>query len=253
MNPPQTQGFIALDKSDGQTSARAVAAVKRLLRGPGERPPKPPKVGHAGTLDPFATGVLVVLVGPATKQCERVMGLPKGYDATVRLGAITATLDPETPEQAYVPPSGESRADVPTAAEIAAALAGMTGEVSQVPPVFSALKIGGRRSADRARAGEAVRAKPRVVRIDRLEVLDYDWPTVRIRVACGRGTYVRAIARDLGAALGVGGYLTELRRNFVGPFTERRSVTLERLEVEGVEAHLIDPESVDLSQGAAPP
>ena len=250
MLPSQTQGFITLDKPAGLTSARAVAAVKRLLRVPDE---KPPKVGHAGTLDPFATGVLVVLVGAATKQSQRVMGLPKEYDATVRLGATTATLDPETPEEVYMPPSGESRADVPTAAEIAAALAGMTGEVSQVPPVFSALKIGGRRSADRARAGEAVVAKPRVVRIDRLEVLDYEWPTVRIRVACGRGTYVRAIARDLGAALQVGGYLTALRRTFVGPFAERRAVTLERLEGEGVSAHLVDVGAVDLSQWTAPP
>ncbi len=236
MERAPVSGIVAVDKTAGRGSTAAVAAVKRMLRQPDLRPPK---VGHAGTLDSFATGVLVVLIGSTTKKCEAVMAMPKGYEAEVRLGASTETLDPQSPEVVTAPPP------VPQSlAAVRAALEPMVGVVQQVPPVYSALKVGGRRSADRARAGEVLTPRPRTVRIDALEVLEYDWPTLRLRVACGRGTYVRAIARDLGAALGTGGYLTALRRTFVGPFTAASAVTLERLEAEGVGRHLIDPADV---------
>ena len=243
-----------VNKSAGRGSTSVVAAVKAVLRrevGPslaaspsrsagwGKRGPK---VGHAGTLDSFATGVLVVMVGGATKRCEQIMGLPKGYEATVKLGATTATLDPTSEEIAdpIFEISGPVSPPPPTLAEIGTALAPLVGDVLQVPPVFSALKLGGRRSSDRARSGEAIAPEPRRVRIDRIDVLAYDWPTVRLRVECGRGTYVRAIARDLGDALGVGGHLTALTRTRVGPFTLDRAVPLERIEAEGVLRHLVD-------------
>jgi tRNA pseudouridine55 synthase len=220
-------GVINIDKPAGLTSARVVDRVKRLL-------PRGTKVGHAGTLDPFATGVLLVLVGNATKACERLMGMRKGYDAVVKLGARTATDDPETPEEVVegaVPPSAE---------RVREAAAGLVGEIMQRPPTYSAMKVGGRRAYDLARGGKEVELEARPVVVYALEVFDYSWPLVRIRVECGRGTYIRAIARDLGEALGAGGYLTQLRRTFIGAYRAENAVTLEKLHVDGVAPHLED-------------
>jgi tRNA pseudouridine55 synthase len=220
------EGVINLDKPPGLSSARAVDAVKRLL-------PRGTKIGHAGTLDPFATGVLLLLVGRATKACERLMDSPKQYEATVKLGASTATDDPESPEvpaPAVTPPPGAS---------VAAAAQSFVGDILQRPPAFSAMKVEGRRAYDLARKGNVVELEPRPVRVYGIEVLEYEWPILRLRIDCGRGTYVRAIARDLGAALGTAGYLTQLRRTRVGTFTVEDSVTLERLREEGPAAHLL--------------
>jgi tRNA pseudouridine55 synthase len=219
------QGVLNVDKPAGRSSAYVVNGVKRLL-------PRGTKVGHAGTLDPFATGVLLVLVGRATKLCERLMDEPKRYEATVKLGATTPTDDPESPE---TPTPGAAPVGLDA---LRAAIAPLVGDVLQRPPPFSALKVGGRRAYDVARGGGAVELEPRRVRIDAIELLDYEWPLARVRVDCGRGTYVRAIARDVGAALGVGGYLTALRRTAVGPFRADDAVTPERLAVEGVDAHV---------------
>jgi len=230
-------GIINLDKPAGISSARAVARVKRLL-------PRGTKIGHAGTLDPFATGVLLLLVGKATKACERLMSEPKRYEATIKLGATTATLDPESPEE----PCGRGTGDPPVLeasshgqvarATLEAVLPQFVGEIQQRPPAFSAMKVDGRRAYKIARAGETVELEPRLVRVYGIELLDYDWPSLGVRIDCGRGTYVRAIARDVGEALGVGGYLTALRRTRVGPFDAAGAVTIERLETDGVAAHL---------------
>ena len=207
-------GFLVLDKPAGLSSAKALNAVKRrLARGT--------KVGHAGTLDPFATGVLVVLVGGATRLCERVMGLPKRYEATLRLGATTPTLDPESPEQ---PVPG---AVAPSLDAVKRVLAGFQGEIEQVPPAHSAIKVDGRRAYDLARAGESVQLPPRKVRIDRVELFGFEWPNLRLAVECGRGFYVRSFARDVGEALGTGAYLTALRRTHVGPFSEGMAISTE--------------------------
>lgn len=219
------EGVINLDKPAGVSSARAVDAVKRLL-------PRGTKIGHAGTLDPFATGVLLLLVGRATKACERLMDAPKQYEATVKLGATTATDDLDSPEE---PVRVEAP---PTPARVAAALLPFVGEILQRPPAYSAIKLGGRRAYDLARKGNLVDLPPRPVRVYGIELLDYDWPLLRLRIDCGRGTYVRAIARDLGAALGAGGHLTQLRRTRIGAFDVSQSVTIERLKVDGVLGHL---------------
>jgi tRNA pseudouridine55 synthase len=218
-------GIINLDKPAGMSSARAVAAVKRLL-------PRGTKVGHAGTLDPFATGVLLLLVGRATRSCERLMDEPKQYEATVRFGATTETDDPESPQ---VPTPGAAPA---APARVHAAAATFVGDILQRPPAYSAMKVGGHRSYDLARRGNLVRHEPRPVRVYGIEVLGYDWPLLRLRIDCGRGTYIRSIARDLGEALGVGGYLTELRRTRVGPFYVDAGVTLEQVVGDGALPHL---------------
>jgi tRNA pseudouridine55 synthase len=218
-------GILVLDKPAGITSAAAVNQVKRML-------PRGTKIGHAGTLDPFATGVLLLLVGQATKQCERLMGQPKTYEATIKLGATTATDDPESPEQ----PTRDARPVLRD--EIDAALQKFHGAIEQVPPAYSALKIAGKRAADRVRAGETVQQQARTVQIYAISVQDSVWPLLRVSVDCGRGTYIRAIARDLGAALGVGGYLTQLRRTRIGDFRIESAATLEALKQDGVASHL---------------
>lgn len=252
-------GLINLDKAAGMSSARAVAQVKRLL-------PRKSKIGHAGTLDPFATGVLVLLVGKATKQCERLMDQPKQYEATVKFGATTATDDPESPEEPWVRRSTEvvahrtgvastgadaeaaesGRASFPAVAPpppprreaIDAILPRFIGSIQQRPPAFSALKVGGQRAYKLARGGELVALEPRTVRVYGIEVLDYAWPLLRLRIDCGRGTYIRSIARDLGEALDVGGHLTQLRRTRVGELWVGDAITLEQLAEEGVETHV---------------
>jgi tRNA pseudouridine55 synthase len=212
--PPS--GIINLNKPPGMSSARAVAAVKRTL-------PPGTKIGHAGTLDPFATGVLLLLVGKATRLCERLMDEPKQYEATIKLGATTPTDDPESPE---TPTPGAQPVEPERLKD---AIQSFIGEILQRPPAFSAMKIGGRRAYDLARRGKEVVLEPRPVKIYGIEFIDYQWPLVRLRIDCGRGTYIRAIARDLGESLGVGGHLIELSRTKVGRFTLREAVSLEEL------------------------
>ena len=215
-----------MDKPAGLTSHDVVARVRRLA---GTR-----RVGHAGTLDPMATGVLVVGVERATKLLTYLVGAHKEYLATVRLGVSTVTDDAE----------GESvdrhgAPCVPQAA-LAAAVADLTGEILQVPSAVSAIKVDGRRSYARVRAGESVELAARPVTVDRFEVLarrdlDVDGlPVVDLDVVvgCSSGTYVRALARDLGTALGVGGHLTALRRTRVGPYDLAQARTLEQLTAE---------------------
>jgi len=234
-------GILNLDKPAGISSARAVDQVKRLL------PPKT-KIGHAGTLDPFATGVLVLLIGKGTKLCERLMDQQKQYEATIKFGATTATDDPESAEQIY---RGTGRLPVKdqeehhglaaraTMQQIRAVLPRFIGAIQQRPPAFSAMKIDGQRAYKLARGGEEVKLEPRTVHVYGIELLDFSWPLLRVRIDCGRGTYIRSIARDLGEALDVGGHLTQLRRTRVGEFTIERAVTIPQLQTDGVDKHLV--------------
>lgn len=224
--PGMPAGVINLDKPAQHSSARLVTIVKRQLLPPGI------KVGHAGTLDPFATGVLLVLVGKATKRCEELMHGAKEYLAQIRLGATTSTLDPDSPEILDPAAAPVSRK------VLEAALRPFAGEITQMPPVYSALKICGQPAYKLAREGKEVKLEPRRVMIHALELQRYEWPVVELRVACGRGTYVRSLARDIAGALGTTGYLTALRRTQVGPFRIEEAVSLERLREDGVEKHL---------------
>ena len=220
-------GFLILDKPIGPSSSQMLNRVKRLL-------PRGTKLGHAGTLDPLASGVLVALVGKATKQSDRVMGSPKQYEATVRLGATSATDDAEGPIQ-----ESPLAASHPDAIALEAAVAKFIGTIEQMPPAFSALKIAGKRACDRVRAGETVVLKPRMIRIDQIKLLWYAWPDLSIRIDCGKGTYIRSLARDIGESLGVGGYMSGLRRTKVGEFTIARAATLEALERDGITKWLL--------------
>jgi tRNA pseudouridine55 synthase len=209
-------GWLVLDKPLGITSTAAVAAVKRLFNAA--------KAGHAGTLDPLATGVLPIALGEATKTVSFVMDGAKNYRFTVRWGEATDTDDAE----------GRviERSDVrPTRATIEAALPGFTGTIVQVPPQFSAVKLAGERAYDLAREGETVELGPRQVEVTSLRLIDIPDPDHgEFEAECGKGTYVRAIARDLGRVLGCFGHVTALRRTCVGPFTAEHMIPLEKLE-----------------------
>jgi tRNA pseudouridine55 synthase len=212
-------GIVVVDKPSGWTSHDVVARVRRLA---GTR-----KVGHAGTLDPMATGVLVVGVGRATRLLGHLAGATKAYDATIRLGATTTTDDAEGEPIATADASGLDRARIERAA------ATFVGDIDQVPSTVSAIKVDGRRAYARARAGESVELSARPVRIDELAIHDVraEPPYVDLdaTVTCSAGTYIRALARDLGAELAVGGHLTRLRRTRVGVFELAEAATLEAL------------------------
>ena len=214
MSDPQP-GLVVVDKPGGLTSHDVVARVRRLA---GTR-----KVGHAGTLDPMATGVLVVGVGRATRLLGHLMLTEKAYDATVRLGVTTTTDDAEGEVVATVD------LDALDEQRVRAAFAALTGEIDQVPSAVSAIKVDGKRAYARVREGEDVQLAARRVTVHELTVREVRGAEVDLSLRCSSGTYVRAIARDAGAALGVGGHLTALRRTAVGPFGLDRARTLDQL------------------------
>jgi len=217
-------GFLVLNKPSGPTSRAVVNRVLRWVPGV--------KVGHAGTLDPLATGVLVVCIGSATRLVELVQGLPKSYQAKLRLGGRSDTLD----AQGVI--TLEPSLRIPGEREVEQAISSFVGEVSQTPPVYSAVKIHGRRSHELARAGRPVQPAPRLVRIDRIVMLRYEWPDLELAIDCGSGTYIRSIARDLGEALGCGAYVTALTRTRIGDFTLEDAVDAETLSPSSIDQHL---------------
>ncbi|WP_298814605.1 tRNA pseudouridine(55) synthase TruB [Chloroflexus sp.] len=223
-------GFLVIDKPAGLTSHDVVARVRRLVG-------RAVKVGHAGTLDPAATGVLPVAVGSATRLIEHLMEARKGYTGVVRLGVQTTTDDAEGEVIAIQP--------VPalTVAEIETVFARFRGDIWQQPPAFSALRVDGRRAYALARAGDSVALPPRPARIDRLELLACALPDLTIAVECGKGVYVRALARDIGAALGCGAHLAALQRTFTGPFRIEQAIPFAAITDRAtVVQHLLPPE-----------
>ena len=204
-------GFVVLDKVGGITSRDAIDRLRLIL-------PRGSKFGHTGTLDPLATGVLVVAIGQATRLADRVQAMGKSYSTTLRLGAATDSNDAdgrvsETPN-----------ATDPGIERIAAYLAGMVGTIDQVPPQTSSVKVDGQRSYALARKGRVADLAARPVRIDAIRIAAYDWPHLDLEIDCGKGTYIRAIARDLGEALGCGGYVLKLRRDRVGGFVSSMAI-----------------------------
>ena len=203
--------LLLIDKPAGMTSFGVVARVRRLLS---QRAGGKVKVGHTGTLDPFATGLMILLVGKGTKRSNEFLKLDKVYEAEIVLGATSTTGDPE----------GEitetaNRTDEITKTELEAALVQFTGEIQQVPPAFSAIKINGQRAYKLARKGEEVTMPARTVTVYSLELIEYSYPVVRIRTHVSSGTYIRTLAEDIGQTLGVGAYCRELRRTKVGDYS----------------------------------
>ena len=227
--PPASHGIVLVDKSQGLTSHDVVARTRRLL---GTR-----KIGHAGTLDPMATGLLVLGVGAATRLLTYLVGLDKEYTATIRLGAASSTDDAEGELGPQHDTSGVADA------AIDAGIAALTGDILQRPSTVSAIKVGGKRAYALARAGEQVELTPRPVTIHEFELLATrrgQWLDLDVRVACSTGTYIRALARDLGEALGVDGHLTALRRTRVGPLAVSEAGDLD----ESLAGRMLSPASV---------
>lgn len=213
-------GVLPVDKSEGPTSHDVVAVARKAL--------DMRRIGHTGTLDPFATGLLVLCLGQATKLAQYLTGLDKSYEATARLGVATDTLD-RTGEVIAETDAWETLDE----ARVREAFEGQRGERAQTPPAFSAKRVGGKKSYQLARAGEAVELAPVDVTIHGLEVVAINGPDVRFRLRCSSGTYVRAVARDAGETLGVGAHLTALRRTAVGPFDVEDAVSFGTLKAAG--------------------
>lgn len=209
------RNMLAIWKLKGPTSHDIVDAVRRIT---GER-----CVGHAGTLDPMAEGILVIGIGrAATKQLANEVAKEKEYVATVRLGATSTTDDAEGEIEIR-----DSRFQIRDS-DIERILPRFLGRIEQVPPTYSAVKVRGAPAHRRVRQGERVILAPRVVEVRSIEILRYEWPDLELRVICGPGTYIRALARDIGHALGTGGYLTALTRTRIGSYTKTHAVSLEQ-------------------------
>jgi tRNA pseudouridine55 synthase len=222
-----TYGLLNLDKPPGITSRDVVDQVQRLVR--------PQKAGHAGTLDPLATGVLVVCVGPATRLIGYVQQMPKSYSGTFLLGRQSSTEDIEGEVTELADPP------VPTIAQLSAAAWGLTGRIQQRPPAYSALRVAGRRAYDLARRGQPVDLPPRWVEIHRLEIASYVYPEMKLRVECGSGTYVRSLGRDLAAALGTAAVMSALQRTAIGGFRLQDAIEPAALTRENWPGHLLPP------------
>ena len=218
-------GLLNLHKPAGCTSRDVVNRVQKLVR--------PEKVGHAGTLDPLATGVLVVAVGGATRLVEYVQQQPKSYVGTFLLGRSSDTEDIEGRVEELVDPP------LPTHDEIVAALPRFTGEIDQVPPAFSALKVAGQRAYAMARRGEEVQLAARRIVIHELRLLDYDYPSLRLEMVCSSGTYVRSLGRDLARSLGTEAVMSALVRTAIGPFRLTEAIEPDNLSLESLAASLL--------------
>jgi len=208
------RAVLPIDKPKWQTSYDVVRTLRRLTE---------QKVGHAGTLDPMATGLLIILVGRATKLMEAFMGLPKTYEGTLRLGEVTPSYDTET--------EVSERHDWShlTDTELEAAREPFLGHITQRPPMYSAVKVRGERLYKKARRGEKVERPPRQVRIDAFELTEWSDADVSFRVVCSKGTYIRSLAHDFGQELGVGAHLVALRRTAIGPYHVDDTWTIEQL------------------------
>ena len=236
--------FLLVDKPAGLSSFAVVARVRRILTEQmredyarrGLTAPKRAKVGHAGTLDPFATGLLICLLGKGTRRASEFLKKDKRYLATIELGKVSTTGDTEGKISEYcaapvTPSSPLPITDLPTLEQVRIAISQFQGKIRQRVPAYSAVKINGRRAYDLARKGIEVEMPEREVEIYEISVVDYKWPYLKIDCKVSSGTYIRALGEDIGKALGVGGYLTELRRTEIGDFSVEDAVSLEGLGI----------------------
>lgn len=216
-----TDGILLIDKPAGMTSFGVVARVRRVLS---EKAGKKVKVGHTGTLDPFATGLMILVVGKETKNAMSLTKLDKVYEATIVLGQVSSTGDTEGELTAV-------NASQPPHEEVERILASFIGEITQTPPMFSAIKVNGIRAYKLAHKGESVEIPTRQVTIHSLELIDYTYPELKVRAHVSSGTYIRTLAQDIGEALGTGAYCRELRRTKIASHTLAEATTLEALGV----------------------
>lgn len=218
----QQDSVILIDKPAGMTSFGVVARIRRLLS---EQLGKKAKVGHTGTLDPFATGLMIIVTGKECKNAEKYSKLDKVYEATFLLGRTSSTGDPE----GEITKVSDRE---PTKEEIETLLSKFTGKIQQRPPIFSAIKVNGQRAYKLARKGEEVEMPSRVVMIHSLDLLDYTYPEVKIRTHVSSGTYIRTLGEDIGKELGTGAYCTQLRRTSVAEYRIEDALSLKDLGIK---------------------
>lgn len=217
-------GILIINKEYGWTSHDIVAKLRGIL---GFK-----KIGHAGTLDPMATGILVLLLGKATKLSNKMIELEKTYFAEITLAAVSDTYDAEGKISKLEPK------EKPSLEEIRDTLKTFEGEISQLPPIYSAKKIKGKKAYELARAGKEVKLDPKIVHVYKIYDLDYKYPVLKLRIDCGKGTYIRSIAHDLGEKLGTGAYLSALRREKVGDFSLEQAYSIEDISLEKINKQL---------------
>lgn len=217
-------GIVLIDKPAGISSFGVVAKVRWLLT---QAAGKKVKVGHCGTLDPFATGLLILMVGKATKQADQFLKLDKSYEATLRLGASSTTADPEGEIT-------EVNGQIPTQMEVDAAIQKFVGTIQQTPPIFSAIKVNGRRAYDLARKGQEIVMQPRTVTIYEISGINYVYPELSFTVRVSSGTYIRSLAVDIGETLGVGAYLTVLRRTSIANYDVYDAQSLDSVSADSL-------------------
>ena len=228
-------GFLNIDKPQGLTSRSVVDEVNRLLRTRGFTRSTLPKVGHAGTLDPMATGVLVVAVGSATRLIELVQSRSKDYRGSFLFGKRSNTDD----VSGEVVEGDAARASAITRAELEATLTAFRGRIEQVPPAFSAVRVDGRRAYDLARRGEVPELKAKTVEIHRLEIVSFDPPELTLEIECGSGTYIRSLGRDIGEQLGCGAVMSALTRTRIGSFELSDAISISNLTVDLLMSRLL--------------
>ena len=225
-------GVLLVDKPQGWTSFDVVNYTRRAVAAYVGRKPKNVKVGHTGTLDPLATGLLVLLLGKYTKRAPELTKLDKTYVVNMRLGSISSTGDEEGEKQTV----SDRR---PEEAEVTQVLQTFTGELTQVPPMYSAIKINGQRAYRLAREGKKVELEARPITIYNLELTDYSYPEIRFTTRVSSGTYIRSLVEDIGLALKTGAYMSDLRRTAVGEFSIKGALPVDNLDVETVTKRLI--------------
>ncbi|MFH1129353.1 MAG: tRNA pseudouridine(55) synthase TruB [Patescibacteria group bacterium] len=224
-------GILIINKPASPTSYDIVDQIKKITRAG--------KVGHAGTLDPFAEGVLIILINNATKLQAKFMDMPKTYIGTLKLGETSSTYDPEGEISTFAnPPAGEAGATVDRQT-IQNTIKTFIGEIDQVPPIHSAIKVNGVRAYKLAWQGLKPELKSRKIKIYNINILSYEWPYLKIEVDCSRGTYIRSLAHDIGQKLGCGAYLEALIRTKIGKFTIESSVKVDELSSKNWENYLI--------------
>ena len=216
-------GYLLVDKPVGWTSFDVVNYIRKMVAEAEGKRPKQVKVGHSGTLDPFATGLLIILIGKYTKRQDEFMKQDKTYEATITLGSISTTGDPE----------GEITQtdfdEIPTKDEVMTCLNKFVGQIEQIPPQFSAIKVGGKKAYELARSGKPVELKSRRITIHSLQLISYEWPEVKIRTQVSSGTYIRSLAVDIGGALGTGAYCSRLRRTKIAEYEVERAKTIDKI------------------------
>lgn len=227
--------IVAINKPIGPTSHDLVNQVRQIT---GER-----RVGHAGTLDPLASGVLIIGIGKATKELGTIMQHEKEYLALIKLGQTSTTDDAEGEKTKM------TLRRVPPVAEIQASCNRFRGEIIQVPPIYSAIKVAGREAYKYARSGQKIRMKPRKVTIKHITIIKYRWPNLLLNVECGPGVYIRSLARDIGVTLKTGGYLAALKRTRVGQFTLDQSITMKQFKARCETTSIIRVDGYKLISG----